>query len=141
MTTIRLAALTPGNLTLLTRIPDPDIFDGAITPEAAGRLAAAPLHRVILAVADEGVVGQAVGMVQRQLCGPDALFVDNLGVARHHRRRGIASALWRGLCDWGRGEGARAVWVATERGCVEAQHLYSALNLSEGRAITFDGDL
>lgn len=138
---IRVTRLTGHTLNLLDRVADPDIFDGPVSADAAMRVATAPGHAVFLAVADVGVVGQICGMVQRQLCAPDALFVDNLGVAQSHRRRGVARTLWTATCAWARAEGAHAVWVATEKACAEAQHLYTALGLSEGRAITFDGDL
>lgn len=138
---IRLHAVTPQTLCVLDSIADPDIFDDPLDSHRLARFVEAPGHRLILALDADAVVGQVCAIVQRQLSGADELFVDNLGVAQTHRRRGIGSALWQAAVEWGRAEGCGAVWVATQNACAEAVALYRALRLTEGTAITFETEL
>lgn len=129
------------DLASLGPVDDPDIFDDVLDPARVARFVAEPGHGLFAAAADGRLVGQLCAMVQRQLSGPDALYVDNLGVSVRYRRRGIARQLWGAACEWGRSEGCGAVWVPTQAACGEAIALYKALGLVEGSAITFEAAL
>lgn len=133
--------VSAANIALFDTIADPTIFDGRVERERIARFVATPSHGLFVALSDGAIVGQLCAMIQRQLHGPDALYVDNLGVSRAHRRMGIARSLWTAACRWAGEEGCEVVWVPTSAGCEEARALYTALGLSEGSAVTFEGNL
>lgn len=105
--------ITPERTALLSSV-DPDVFDHAIDPEHLAAYAAAPLHAMFVALADDMVVGQIRGCVHLQPDRSADLYVDNLGTAPSHQRRGIASALMKAMLAWGREQGCTHCWVATE---------------------------
>ena len=63
---------------------------------------------------------------------PEAtLFVNEVGVAPAHRRRGIGAELTRRLLDRARALGADAAWLATEADNTAARALYNSLRARE----------
>lgn len=68
------------------------------------------------------MVGQTVAHVLQRPDGPPDLYVDNLGVAPTHRRRGVAGRLLDEAFQWGRAQ----AWIVTETDNVAAKSLYRA---------------
>ncbi|HEY3612074.1 MAG TPA: GNAT family N-acetyltransferase [Gaiellales bacterium] len=115
-----------GDAALFARIAD-GVFDLAVTAAVLEQYLATPGHHLVVALDDGEVVGQAAAMLHRH---PDErpveLYVDELGVAPSHRRRGIARLLLDELFTLGRELGCREAWVGTEHDNVAARTLYEA---------------
>jgi ribosomal protein S18 acetylase RimI-like enzyme len=117
--------ITPANTALLAQV-DPDVFDHAIDPAHLSAYAAAPLHAMFVAMEDGLVIGQIRGSVHLQPDRAADLYIDNLGTAPSHQRRGVASAMMKAMLDWGRTQGCVYTWVATETDNEQAIGFYAA---------------
>jgi ribosomal protein S18 acetylase RimI-like enzyme len=69
------------------------------------------------------------------------LYVDNLGTAPSHQRRGIAAQLMRALLAWGEARGCTYAWVATETDNEQAKGFYDAQNFERGTIAMFSQEL
>lgn len=101
-----------------------DVFDHEVTADRLAAYLAEPQHMLVLAFDGETVVGQCRGL---RLLHPDqgaALYIDNLGVAPSHHRRGIGRSLVVELMAWGRERGCVEAWVLTEPDNEPARALY-----------------
>lgn len=106
---------------------DPDVFDHEIAPDRLAAYLAAPGHLMVVAIEDGLVVGQCAGVVHRHPDKPTELYIDEVGTAATHRRRGIARAMLAELIGWGREMGCEEAWVGTEPDNVAARRLYEDL--------------
>ena len=132
--------LHEADLALLQRVA-PEVFDAPLTTEAARAYLAQPGHRLVLAVIDGQVVGQASAVVHARPGKPNDLYIDEVGVSPNFQRRGLATRLVRHLLDWGRSRGCSEVWLATEPDNTAARGLYAALELEEETAALFSAKL
>jgi ribosomal protein S18 acetylase RimI-like enzyme len=123
---IEVRRVGPRDALLFERIAD-DVFDHAVSPAVLATYLATPGHHLVVALDGGEVVGQAAAMLHRH---PDErpveLYVDELGVAPSHRRRGIARLLLDELFALGRELGCREAWVGTEHDNTAATTLYEA---------------
>ena len=111
---------------MLQRVADA-VFDEPIDPERVRRYLAEPGHLLMVA-ADEGVVvGQCAAVVHRHPDKVTELYIDELGTASTHRRRGIARTLLTLMFEWGRELGCEESWLGTELDNVEANALYQTV--------------
>jgi ribosomal protein S18 acetylase RimI-like enzyme len=103
-----------------------DVFDHALDPGATREFLRDPRHHIVVAIDDEVVVGfaSAVHYFHPDKPKPE-LFINEVGVASTHRRRGIGTAILRSLIDHGRSLGCVDAWVLTERSNPEAMALYA----------------
>ena len=112
-----------GNAAVLQHVA-PEVFDGAIDPRWTAEFIADARHHLIVAV-DDGVV---VGMVSAvDYVHPDKaaqLWINELGVAPTHQRRGIGLALVQRMLAHGRSIGCTEAWVGTEVDNGAARSLY-----------------
>lgn len=113
----------PAQARLLERVAH-DVFDEAIDPARVAAYLAEPNHLMVLALSGGEVIGQARGMVHRHPDLPTELYIDNLGVADHRRREGVATRMLDELVAWGRDKGCEEAWVGTEVDNVPARTLY-----------------
>jgi aminoglycoside 6'-N-acetyltransferase I len=137
---ISIRRVESGDAPLLELIA-PDVFDEDLRPDALAAFLAAEGHALFVAIADGVVVGQARGMIHVQPDKAKELYVDNLGVAPSHQRRGIATRLVRSLMDWGRAGGCASLWVATEIDNAEGIAFYASLGLEPKTLVWFSSDL
>ncbi len=117
--------VTPANAHLLGNV-DPEIFDEEIQQDHLIAYLADPRHAMFIALEHGLVVGQVRGNVHLQPDRESDLYVDNLGTAPSHQRRGIASELMDRMLAWGRAQGCTYAWVATETDNDGAKGFYSA---------------
>jgi ribosomal protein S18 acetylase RimI-like enzyme len=115
------------NAGLLANI-DPDVFDHEIRQDMLAAYLSDPRHAMFVAVEDGVVVGQVRGNVHLQPDRASDLYLDNLGTAPSHQRRGIATQLVRALTAWGKAHGCTYVWLATETDNTGAILFYKAQN-------------
>jgi aminoglycoside 6'-N-acetyltransferase I len=123
---IELKRMQPGDEAAFERIA-PEVFDAPIHP---GRLAAylrEPGHLLLLAFDDGVVVGQCAAVLHRHPDKVTELYIDEVGTASTHRRRGIATRLVEAMFAWGRERGAEEARLGTELDNLEANGLYRKL--------------
>lgn len=117
--------VTPANTALLTNV-DPDVFDHAIAPAHLAAYLADPLHAMFVAVEGGLTIGQIRGSVHLQPDRAPDLYIDNLGTAPSHQRRGIASDMMKAMLAWGEAQGCTYAWIATETDNEQARGFYAA---------------
>lgn len=117
--------LGPGDAAVLGRIA-PEVFDEEVNAEYTAEFLADPRHHLVVAL-DEGiVVGFASGVHYIHPDKPPELFVNEVGVAPTHHRRGIARELLQALLAQGRTAGCREAWVGTDVSNTSARGLYAS---------------
>ncbi|MAK81558.1 N-acetyltransferase [Phenylobacterium sp.] len=124
--------VTAENADLLAKVAD-DVFDEDITPDRLGPFLAAAGHVMFVAVEADLVVGQIRGMVHVQPDRASDLYIDNLGVAPSHKRRGIGRQLIAALVRWGEAQGCTYAWLATESDNDEAISFYESLKFERNQ--------
>ena len=134
--TIDIHHITPANMALLDHA-DPDVFDHAIDPAHLAAYATAPLHAMFVAIDGPLVVGQIRGSVHLQPDRAPDLYIDNLGTAPSHQRRGIASRMMDAMLAWGAAQGCTYAWVATETDNDGANGFYAAREFSHDTIAMF----
>ncbi len=134
--TAKIIRITPDTVAFLDRV-DPDIFDADIDADRLAAFVANRTHMMAVAVAGGLVVGQVRGMIHAQPDGPNQLYIDNLGVAPAHQRKGIATQLLKELLSWGSENGCDDAWVATELDNEAARGLYSRLTGNPEEAVAY----
>lgn len=115
--------LGAGEAGVLGRVAD-GVFDNAVDPKLSADFLSNPRHHLCAAI-DDGIVvgfGSAVHYVHPDK--PAQLWINEVGVAESHQKRGIGKAIvWRlvGLA----GElGCSEAWVLTEESNAAARALY-----------------
>jgi aminoglycoside 6'-N-acetyltransferase I len=123
---IGIRILHAGDETVLERVAA-DVFDDPLVPDTARLFLADPRHHLVVAVDDDVVVGfaSAVHYLHPDKEHPE-LWINEVGVAETHQRRGLGKAILAGLFDLARSLGCREAWVLTERDNHAAQALYRA---------------
>lgn len=119
--------LRAGDEAILERA-DPDAFDDPIDPGAAAEFLADPRHHLAVAIDDGTVVGfvSAVHYVHPDKAHPE-MFINEVGVAPSHQRRGLGRELMRAILDVARETGCREAWVLTDRTNDAAMGLYAGV--------------
>ena len=117
--------ITAANTALLDNI-NPDVFDHAIDQRYLAAYVADPRHALFVAVENGAVVSHIRGNVHLQPDRAPDLYIDNLGTAPRHQRRGIAARLMDALIAWGKTQGCTYAWVATEIDNDGAKGFYAA---------------
>ena len=101
-----------------------DAFDSEVVAAWTAAFLDDPGHHLILAYVD----GEPAGFVSAtEVLHPDKppqLFLNEIGVAAPHQRRGAATALIEALKVIGRKRGCTSMWVLTDEGNAAAMALY-----------------
>jgi aminoglycoside 6'-N-acetyltransferase I len=118
--------LGPGDASVLDRVAA-GVFDHDVVPESAREFLEDPRHHIAVALENERVVGMASGIHYVHPDKPAELWIDEVGVAPPHRRRGLAKELLRCLMAHGTALGCREAWVLTETENAPARSLYESL--------------
>jgi ribosomal protein S18 acetylase RimI-like enzyme len=128
---IAIKVLQRGDDAILTNIA-PEVFDNPINMELTKKFLADPRHHVVVAIDDGLVVGFASGV---HYIHPDKLpelWINEVGLAPTHRRRGLGAAVLKELLEVGRVHNCTTAWVLTYRTNAAAMALYSSLGGIEG---------
>lgn len=121
---VAIHVVTPASADLLDSVDD-DVFDEAVRPELLRAFLANPSNVLVVAVIAGQVVGMASGMAYVHPDKPLSLFVNEVGVSSRFHRQGIGAKLMEAILDWGRRQGCREAWVATEADNAPARGLYA----------------
>jgi aminoglycoside 6'-N-acetyltransferase I len=118
--------LSPQDAGVLAHVA-PDVFDDPIDVGRANEFLADPRHHLAVAVEDGLVVGfvSAVHYVHPDKPCPE-LWINEVGVAETHQRRGLATRLLHAVFAVARSLGCAEVWVMTDRANTAAMRLYAA---------------
>lgn len=118
--------LQPGDQALLDTISD-DVFDDPLDAHAAAEFLRDPRHHLVVAIDDGAIVGfaSAVHYVHPDKPRPE-LWINEVGVASTHQRRGLGKAIMAKLLAHARDLGCAEAWVLTERGNHGAMRLYQS---------------
>jgi ribosomal protein S18 acetylase RimI-like enzyme len=105
----------------------PDVFDDPIDMGRAREFLADRRHHLAVAVDDGQVVGfvSAVHYLHPDKPHPE-LWINEVGVAATHRRRGLGTRLLHSVFAVARGLGCTEAWVLTDRANTAAMRLYTA---------------
>jgi ribosomal protein S18 acetylase RimI-like enzyme len=122
--TIEVKLLTKDDLELLAS-GEPDVFDDPILPAVAATFLEDPRHHIAVALDDGEIVGfaSAVEYVHPDKPHPE-LWINEVGVAASHHRRGVGKAILKTLLDRAAKAGCTEAWVLTDRENVPACALY-----------------
>jgi aminoglycoside 6'-N-acetyltransferase I len=124
---ITLKRMQPGDEAVLDRVAV-DVFDEPIHAERLHAYLRTPGHLMVLALEEGRVVGQCAAVVHNHPDKATELYVDEVGTATTHLRRGIARAMLAEMFDWGRELGCAEAWLGTELDNDAANGLYRAVS-------------
>ena len=114
-----------------------DVFDEPVHPERLAAYLREPGHIMVLAFDGDLVVGQCAGVIHRHPDKPTELYVDEVGTATSHLRRGIARLMMDELFAWGRELGCTEAWLGTETDNEPAKALYRRYRPTEDETIQY----
>lgn len=101
-----------------------DVFDEPINAEWARQFLSTGNHHIFVAVDAGVVVGMITAVDYVHPDKPVQLWINEVGVAPSHQRRGIGRQLLRAMLDHGRALGCKEAWLGTEDDNVAARGLY-----------------
>jgi aminoglycoside 6'-N-acetyltransferase I len=122
---IRIALLGPDDRSVLDSV-DPDLFDLPVQAALTEEFLADPRHHIAVAIESKSVVGFASAVHYVHPDKQAELWINEVGVAGGHRRRGIARRLLTALLEHADALGCREAWVLTERDNLPAMALYES---------------
>lgn len=134
MADIRL--LREGDEAILANVAD-DVFDNPVDSELTRQFLADPRHHIAVAIEGGLVIGMATAVHYIHPDKPAELWINEVGVAPSHQRRGIATRLMQAMFAHGRALGCTTAWLGTERHNTAAMGLYTSMNGTIGEADTF----
>ncbi|HET9447981.1 MAG TPA: GNAT family N-acetyltransferase [Steroidobacteraceae bacterium] len=129
--TLEYRMLGAGDGAVLDRVAD-DVFDNAIQPALAREFVDDERHHLAVAINDGLVVGFASGVHYVHPDKSPELWINEIGVAPTHLRRGLAQTLLRMLFDAGCALGCVQAWVLTDRDNIAAMRLYESVGGDAG---------
>lgn len=124
-TTIAIRLLGPDDADVLRRVA-PGVFDYAVHPEWSRQFFADPRHHLIVAVEAGWVVGMVTGVHYVHPDKAPQLWINEIGVAPTHQRRGIGRRLLDAMLAHGRTLGCPEAWLGTEETNEAAKRLYAS---------------
>jgi ribosomal protein S18 acetylase RimI-like enzyme len=123
---VEVRILRAGEEAVLARVAA-GVFDHEIDKELTREFLADGRHHLAVAVENGVVVGMASAV---HYVHPDKraeLWINEVGVAATHRRRGVGKALMAAILEAGRGAGCGEAWVLTDRSNAAAMRLYAGM--------------
>lgn len=127
---ITVRILGPDDAQLLTHVA-PDVFDESIDPRWTTEFLSDPRHHLAVAIDGGLVVGIASAVHYVHPDKAPELWVNEVGVAPTHWRRGAGRQLLQALFAHGRSLGCGNAWVLTESDNLAARRLYAAVGGAE----------
>jgi aminoglycoside 6'-N-acetyltransferase I len=122
--------LTPADAALLGNVAD-GVFDRAVDAALTAEFLGDPRHHLCVALDDGLVVGMASAVHYVHPDKRPQLWINEVGVAPSHQRRGFAAAILRRLQALGRELGCTEAWVLTDDVNAPARALYASVGGAE----------
>ena len=122
---VQIRLLGPTDADVLQRVA-PDVFDYPVHPEWSRQFFADPRHHLAVALDAGEVVGIASAVHYVHPDKAPQLWINEVGVAPTHQRRGIGRQLLDAVLSHGRTLGCTEAWVGTDETNEAARNLYRA---------------
>ena len=103
------------------------VFDHPTDPALIREFLDDPRHHIAVALEDGLIVGFASAVHYVHPDKPSELWINEVGVAPSHQRRGAGKAVVSRILEAGRALGCREAWVLTDRGNTAARALYASV--------------
>ena len=110
----------------------PEVFDNPVNGKFVREFLEDPRHHIAVAIDDGIVVGFASGVHYIHPDKPPELWINEVGLAPTHRRRGLGKSVMKALFEVGRAHNCVVAWVLTYRNNAAAMALYSSVGGVEG---------
>ena len=110
---MQVVLLAPANAHLLDNLAD-DVFDHDIQPETLTAFMKCPRHVMLLAVADDVVVGMISAVEYFHPDKPPQLWINEISVTPGLRQQGIGRQLTNGMLEVARQRGCQSAWLGTD---------------------------
>ena len=123
--TIEIRLLDASDAAVLDKVA-PEVFDFDVRPEMARRFLDDPSHHIAVAIDEGTVVGVATANEYLHPDKPVQIWVNEMGVATSHRRRGIGTRLLKCILDLAKARGFEEIWLGTEDDNEPARALYQS---------------
>jgi aminoglycoside 6'-N-acetyltransferase I len=107
------------------------VFDHEVDPALSAEFLHDPRHHLVVALDGDTVVGFASGVHYVHPDKPAELWINEVGVAPSHQRRGVGQQLLRALFREGRALGCHEAWVLTSPANGPAIRLYESAGGSD----------
>lgn len=111
------------------------VFDGPVDARLAAEFLADPRHHICVAVENGVVVGFASGVSYVHPDKPLEMWINEVGVALTHRRRGAGRGVIDALLGHARDLGCSQAWVLTDEDNAAARALYASAGGAETAAV------
>lgn len=121
---ITIKLLSAGDTNAFDRVAE-DVFDDPVCMDLAAEFLHDQRHHIAVALDGGVLVGMASAFHYVHPDKPAQLFINEVGVAPSHQRRGIASELIARLLAHGRALGCTEAWVAADEDNGPARALYA----------------
>jgi ribosomal protein S18 acetylase RimI-like enzyme len=108
------------------------VFDKPVNAEFAREFLEDARHHIAVAIDNGLVVGFASGVHYIHPDKPPELWINEVGLAPTHRRRGLGKSVLKALLEVGRAHNCAVAWVLTDRKNVAAMALYASAGGTEG---------
>jgi len=125
--------LKSGDEAILNNIA-PDVFDNALQPALVAEFLRDERHHLAVAIEDGQVVGFASGVHYVHPDKQPELWINEVGVAPSHHRRGIGKTIIGALLQHAKSLGCKEAWVLTERANRAAMRLYASAGGEEAQS-------
>ena len=119
------------------------VFDNPVDEKLASEFLADHRHHIVVAIADDSVIGFASAVHYIHPDKPAELWINEVGVAPFHQNKGIGKALMKEMLRLGRKLGCVNAWLTTEKGNEAANSLYKSAGgkADSGDTIMYEFDL
>lgn len=123
---VELQVLNSDNADLLAAVA-PDVFDHDINPYYLKRFLDDPRHVLVVAKDSHAVVGMASAVEYFHPDKPPQLWINEIGVASTHRRRGIGRELIRAMIKIAEDRQCIYAWLGTDADNVAGQACFASV--------------
>ena len=122
---IEIKILKPSDRAVLENVAA-DVFDDPIDPRLAAEFLDDPRHHLAVAIDAGQVIGFASGVHYVHPDKPAEMWINEVGVADSHQRRGIGQAVVRALLEHAERLGCGEAWVLADETNEPAKKLYAS---------------
>jgi ribosomal protein S18 acetylase RimI-like enzyme len=125
VTPVEIRLLGPDDADVLQHVAD-GVFDGLVDPRWTREFSADVRHHLIVALLADCVVGMISAVDYVHPDKAPQLWINEVGVAPPHQRRGIGRQLLDAMLEHGRALGCTEAWLGTEEANTAARRLYES---------------
>lgn len=137
MAEIEYHLITADNASLLDHI-ETGVYEAPIKADFLAASLANPHQILVVAVANDVVVGKAQAYVFYFPEKPAEIYIEEIDVAKKWRRQGVASALMNAVGAEGKKHGIVEYWLVTEKDNDGARALYERTTHKEQKSVWYE---